>query len=202
MPRRPRLATGGYVFPVLNRAVARAASFTDPADYPAGRGPCTKAGSSRSPSRRMNTCWRSTATASGMRCARAWSSARRTGAGRASASGWQGAATCWPRAGAVAGGVGRVGEPAGDRSRTGRAAAVGGTREPLRGRGLAGVRGRAAGATEAVAPARPAEERRSAHRCPDALLMRKTTPNPGSPPVHPRFTRFIPGRGAVRSGRW
>jgi REP-associated tyrosine transposase len=35
MPRRPRFATGGYVFHVLNRAVARAAIFTDPADYEA-----------------------------------------------------------------------------------------------------------------------------------------------------------------------
>src|SRR5262245_55537324 len=33
MPRRPRFATSGYAFHVLNRAVARAAIFTDPADY-------------------------------------------------------------------------------------------------------------------------------------------------------------------------
>ena len=35
MARRPRFATGGYVFHVLNRAVARAALFTEAADYEA-----------------------------------------------------------------------------------------------------------------------------------------------------------------------
>jgi hypothetical protein len=33
MPRRPRDATGGYMFPVLNRAVGRATIFEKASDY-------------------------------------------------------------------------------------------------------------------------------------------------------------------------
>jgi putative transposase len=35
MPRRPRLATGGFIYHVLNRAVGRARIFAKSADYAA-----------------------------------------------------------------------------------------------------------------------------------------------------------------------
>ena len=55
MPRRKRIATGGVVFHVLNRAVAREKIFWKPADYEAFESVLQEAGE-RVPMRLLSYC--------------------------------------------------------------------------------------------------------------------------------------------------
>ena len=63
MPRRLRVASGGYAYHVLNRAVGRARIFRKGRDYEAfeeviaeAKDRSIKVDSSRSPSRKTNIC--------------------------------------------------------------------------------------------------------------------------------------------------